>query len=161
MTKNSPIGFFDSGVGGLSVYARFREVLPQENTIYFGDLKNLPYGNKTQDELIGFAKNILDFLQLDHNPEVGGGFLLCIHELCLVVLRMVRIFAFCRLAFVGNSRFYSVLFGSIWATFGRQERILPLKSVAKRSAGRRQDGVRSATMIDTYRNSPNLRVYSR
>lgn len=63
MTKNSPIGFFDSGVGGLSVYARFRELLPNENTIYFGDLKNLPYGNKTQEELIGFARNILDFFK--------------------------------------------------------------------------------------------------
>ena len=61
--KNLPIGFFDSGVGGLSVYARFREVLPCENTIYFGDLKNLPYGNKTQYELISFARNILDFFK--------------------------------------------------------------------------------------------------
>lgn len=61
MSKNLPIGFFDSGVGGLSVYAAFRELMPNENTIYYGDLKNLPYGNKTQDELIGFAKNILDF----------------------------------------------------------------------------------------------------
>lgn len=61
--NNSPIGFFDSGVGGLSVYARFREVLPNENTIYFGDLKNLPYGNKTQDELVNFARKILDFFQ--------------------------------------------------------------------------------------------------
>ena len=40
MEKSAPIGFFDSGVGGLSVYARFREILPAENTIYFGDLKN-------------------------------------------------------------------------------------------------------------------------
>lgn len=63
MAKNSPIGFFDSGVGGLSVYARFRKLLPNENTIYFGDLKNLPYGNKTQKELIGFARNILDFFK--------------------------------------------------------------------------------------------------
>lgn len=61
MKKDSPIGFFDSGIGGLSVYSKFRQVLPYENTIYFGDLKNLPYGNKTQDELISFAKNILDF----------------------------------------------------------------------------------------------------
>ena len=61
--NNSPIGFFDSGVGGLSVYARFKEVLPNENTIYFGDLKNLPYGNKTQEQLIGFARNILDFFK--------------------------------------------------------------------------------------------------
>ncbi len=61
--KEAPIGFFDSGVGGLSVYARFREILPCENTIYFGDLKNLPYGNKTQKELIGYARNILDFFK--------------------------------------------------------------------------------------------------
>lgn len=61
MCNNSPVGFFDSGVGGLSVYARFRELLPYENTIYYGDLKNLPYGNKTKDELIGFARQILDF----------------------------------------------------------------------------------------------------
>lgn len=63
MKKNAPIGFFDSGVGGLSVYSRFRKLLPSENTIYYGDLKNLPYGNKTQEELIGFARNILDFLK--------------------------------------------------------------------------------------------------
>lgn len=63
MKQNSPIGFFDSGVGGLSVYSQFRKVLPCENTIYYADLKNLPYGNKTQEELIGFARNILDFFQ--------------------------------------------------------------------------------------------------
>lgn len=61
MKKDSPIGFFDSGVGGLSVFSKFRKALPNENTLYFGDLKNLPYGNKSQDELIGFAKNIMDF----------------------------------------------------------------------------------------------------
>lgn len=63
MESNLPIGFFDSGVGGLSVYARFRELLPQEDTIYFGDLKNLPYGNKSKEELIGFARNILNFFK--------------------------------------------------------------------------------------------------
>lgn len=63
MEKNSPVGFFDSGVGGLSVLSRFKECLPYENTIYFGDLKNLPYGNKSQKELIGYAKKILDFFQ--------------------------------------------------------------------------------------------------
>ncbi len=63
MEKNAPIGFFDSGVGGLSVYSKFRNILPFENAIYYGDLKNLPYGNKTQEELIGFARNILDFFK--------------------------------------------------------------------------------------------------
>lgn len=59
----SPIGFFDSGVGGLSVLARFRKTLPGENIIYYGDTIHLPYGNKSQEELIGYAKNILNFMQ--------------------------------------------------------------------------------------------------
>ena len=46
--NTNPIGFFDSGVGGLSVLARFRKVLPSENVIYFGDTVHLPYGNKSQ-----------------------------------------------------------------------------------------------------------------
>lgn len=61
--NTSPIGFFDSGVGGLSVLARFRELLPNENIIYFGDTIHLPYGNKSKQELIGYARNILDFMQ--------------------------------------------------------------------------------------------------
>lgn len=63
MNVSSPVGFFDSGVGGLSVYANFRQLLPHENTIYYGDLKNLPYGNKTKEELISFARNILNFFK--------------------------------------------------------------------------------------------------
>ena len=65
MDKNNtnPIGFFDSGVGGLSVLARFREILPNENVLYFGDTIHLPYGNKKQEELIGYAKNILNFFE--------------------------------------------------------------------------------------------------
>lgn len=74
MTKNSPIGFFDSGVGGLSVYSKFRQLLPHENTIYYGDLKNLPYGNKTKEELIGFARNILNFFA---SKEVKGVIIAC------------------------------------------------------------------------------------
>lgn len=58
---NSPVGFFDSGVGGLSVYARFKKLLPNEDTLYFGDLANMPYGNKTREQLVGYARNILDF----------------------------------------------------------------------------------------------------
>ena len=61
--NNKPIGFFDSGVGGLSVLARFRKLLPNENVVYFGDTLHLPYGNKSKEELIGYARNILDFMQ--------------------------------------------------------------------------------------------------
>lgn len=63
MSTSSPIGFFDSGVGGLSVYSRFRKLLPAENTIYYGDLANMPYGNKSKDELINIARNILNFMR--------------------------------------------------------------------------------------------------
>ena len=61
MKSASPLGFFDSGVGGLSVYSVFKKQLPNENTIYFGDLKNMPYGNKTKQELLGYARRILNF----------------------------------------------------------------------------------------------------
>ena len=63
LQNSLPIGFFDSGVGGLSVLARFRELLPDENIIYFGDTIHLPYGSKTKEELIKYARNILDFMQ--------------------------------------------------------------------------------------------------
>lgn len=63
MDKHSPIGFFDSGVGGLSVLSCFKNILPNEDTIYYGDLKNLPYGDKSQAQIIGYSKKILDFFE--------------------------------------------------------------------------------------------------
>ena len=63
INNTNPIGFFDSGVGGLSVLSRFKKLLPGENTIYFGDTAHLPYGNKSKEELIGYAKNILEFMR--------------------------------------------------------------------------------------------------
>ena len=59
--NNRPIGFFDSGVGGLSVYSKFKKLLRNENTLYFGDLAHLPYGNKSREELIRYARGILNF----------------------------------------------------------------------------------------------------
>lgn len=59
----SPIAFFDSGVGGLTVYSKFRKILPTENCLYFGDLKHLPYGNKTKEELISYSRNIFNFFK--------------------------------------------------------------------------------------------------
>ena len=50
-----PIGVFDSGVGGLTVFAEIQKVLPNENIIYLGDTKNFPYGSKSKDEIIKFA----------------------------------------------------------------------------------------------------------
>ena len=58
---NRPIAFFDSGVGGLTVYAKLKTLLPEENYIYFGDTKHMPYGEKTEEELLKFADRIINF----------------------------------------------------------------------------------------------------
>ena len=58
----SPIGVFDSGVGGLTVVQKMSEFLPGERIIYFGDTANVPYGDKPAAELIRLADNIVGFL---------------------------------------------------------------------------------------------------
>lgn len=63
MSNNCPIGVFDSGVGGLSVFSQLVNLLPNENYIYFGDTANLPYGNKSQEELIKISASIFDFFK--------------------------------------------------------------------------------------------------
>ena len=59
--KNSPIAFFDSGVGGLTVYSKLKQILPDEDYIYFGDTKHMPYGEKTEEELLTYSDEILNF----------------------------------------------------------------------------------------------------
>lgn len=51
ITAQLPIGFFDSGLGGLSVLREAVRIMPQEDYIYFGDSANAPYGTKTPDEI--------------------------------------------------------------------------------------------------------------
>lgn len=58
-----PIGIFDSGLGGLTVYRAIRNLLPCENIIYFGDTMRVPYGNKSPDSIKMFAKEISEFLK--------------------------------------------------------------------------------------------------
>ena len=60
--NNSPIGFFDSGLGGTSVLKIAKDVLDKESFIYFGDDKNAPYGEKSREEVFALAKNCVDFL---------------------------------------------------------------------------------------------------
>ena len=62
MGDNRPIGIFDSGVGGLTVVRALLEKLPQESFIYFGDTAHVPYGNKSEQELMGYAHEIISFL---------------------------------------------------------------------------------------------------
>jgi len=49
--KCRPIGFFDSGVGGISVLKTAHNLMPNENYIYYGDSKNAPYGQKSEEEI--------------------------------------------------------------------------------------------------------------
>lgn len=60
--KNNAIGFFDSGVGGLSVMKKSIELMPYENYIYYGDSKNAPYGVKTVDEVRELSFKAVEFL---------------------------------------------------------------------------------------------------
>ena len=60
--KNSPIGIFDSGIGGLTVANAVKSVLPNENIIYFGDTEHLPYGEKSKEAIQSFSKKIISFL---------------------------------------------------------------------------------------------------
>jgi len=48
----NPIGIFDSGVGGTSIWKEIRRALPSETTIYLADSKNAPYGDKSQEEIL-------------------------------------------------------------------------------------------------------------
>jgi glutamate racemase len=60
--KDAPIGFFDSGVGGLTVLKEAIKLLPRENFIYFGDSKNAPYGSKSVDDVKKLSFAAADFL---------------------------------------------------------------------------------------------------
>ena len=59
---NRPIGIFDSGLGGLTGLKALRELLPEENIIYFADSGRLPYGEKTRAQLRCMAERNLRFL---------------------------------------------------------------------------------------------------
>lgn len=50
--SNKPIGIFDSGVGGASIWKEIRSLLPNEHTIYLADSRNAPYGPKGKDKII-------------------------------------------------------------------------------------------------------------
>ena len=59
---NSPIGIFDSGIGGTSIWKGLKRVLPNEKTIYLSDSRNAPYGPKGNDKIIELAIKNTDLL---------------------------------------------------------------------------------------------------
>lgn len=60
--NQSPLGVFDSGVGGLTVVRALRELLPQESIVYLGDTARVPYGSKSPDTIRRFAVEDTQFL---------------------------------------------------------------------------------------------------
>lgn len=59
---NRPIGVFDSGLGGLTVWRELRRALTNESLIYFGDGKNCPYGPRPYQEVVGYVDQAVRFL---------------------------------------------------------------------------------------------------
>ena len=62
MDRNSPIGFFDSGLGGISVLQQTRKLLPAETYLYFGDSLHAPYGVRTADEVRDLTARAVELL---------------------------------------------------------------------------------------------------
>ena len=58
----NPIGIFDSGLGGLTIFNEIHAILPHENVIYLADSKNAPYGKKSKDKIIELSIKNTEFL---------------------------------------------------------------------------------------------------
>ena len=58
----APIGVFDSGVGGLTVFAKIAEALPGESIVYLGDTARVPYGTKSRETVVEYARGCAEVL---------------------------------------------------------------------------------------------------
>ena len=63
MDRNLPIGIFDSGVGGLTVYRALHDRLPEERFVYLGDTARVPYGTKSLSTVERYAVENARFLE--------------------------------------------------------------------------------------------------
>jgi len=69
MKNENPIGLFDSGIGGTSIWKEVHALMPFENTIYLADSKNAPYGLKSKEEIIALSCKNTEFL-LNNNCKI-------------------------------------------------------------------------------------------
>lgn len=83
--KYLPVGFYDSGVGGLSVLSATRALLPNEDYIYFGDNANAPYGSKDEELIKKLSLKCGDFL---HSQNVKMIVIACNTATSIVVKTM-------------------------------------------------------------------------
>lgn len=68
-SRASPIGVFDSGIGGLTVVRELFRILPRESILYFGDTARVPYGNKSRETIVKFSTESVLFL-LHHEVKL-------------------------------------------------------------------------------------------
>jgi len=77
MNSHLPIGIFDSGVGGLTVYRALHEHLPNERFVYLGDTARVPYGTKSLSTVERYAVENAEFPLaqpfVEHDADVGTG----------------------------------------------------------------------------------------
>lgn len=69
MTNNNPIGLFDSGIGGTSIWTAIHKLMPNEDTIYLADSINAPYGKKTKEQIVDLCIKNTEYL-LDKNAKL-------------------------------------------------------------------------------------------
>lgn len=69
MNNSDPIGLFDSGIGGTSIWREVHALLPNENTIYLADSTNAPYGLKSKEEIIFLSEKNTELL-LEQNCKL-------------------------------------------------------------------------------------------
>lgn len=62
MDRNSPVGVFDSGIGGFTVVRELQKVLPGENIVYFGDSANMPYGSRSPEDILHLTRQLCRFM---------------------------------------------------------------------------------------------------
>ena len=62
LKKTAPIGVFDSGLGGLTVFKVLARRMPEESLIYFGDTAHVPYGSKSPEAIARFSSEVAKFL---------------------------------------------------------------------------------------------------
>ncbi len=66
MSNTNPIGIFDSGIGGLTVFKEVRNILPFEDILYLGDTARVPYGTRSSETVARYSFECTDFLMNKH-----------------------------------------------------------------------------------------------
>jgi glutamate racemase len=61
--QSAPIGVFDSGIGGLTILSALKQYFPHESFIYYADNGNIPYGNKSKEQIQKYSRNIISWFQ--------------------------------------------------------------------------------------------------